>query len=96
MPGAIPPTGSQPPMQPLQPSGSTKSASGDTSAQDAFLLTTPWAKMFERAGATPTGKEIRGIINGILNKQIDDIKKEDAKWKEAMKKLKDIIEGNDQ
>ena len=51
--------------------------------------------MFERTGAMPTVKEIRAIINGILKQQIDEIKRQDAGWKRAMKKLKEAIEGND-
>lgn len=94
-----PPTGpdqpsKQPPLPPSGPSNGPKPLT-PSDKEDAFLLTSPFAKMFERTGAMPTGKEIRAIINGILKQQVDAIKKQDASWKKAMKKLKDVIEGKD-
>lgn len=61
--------------------------------KDAFLLNSPFAKMFARTGAKPTIKEMRAIINGILKTQINEIKRQDASWKKAMKKLKEAILG---
>lgn len=58
-----------------------------------FLLNSPFAKMFKATGAMPTVKEIRAIINGILKQQLNEMKRQDAGWKKAMRKLKDAIEG---
>ena len=89
-----PPSG-PPPGVPSQPTGPSPSESASQSAYDAELLQSPFAKMFTATGAQPTAKEIQAIINGILKQQVDDIKKQDEEWKKAMKKMKDIIEGND-
>ncbi|NGX37854.1 MAG: hypothetical protein K1000chlam2_01017 [Chlamydiae bacterium] len=72
------------PSKPIQPSDS----------KDAFLLNSPFAKMFKATGHTPTVKEIKAIIDGILKHEISEIKRQDAGWKKAMKKLKEAIEGN--
>ena len=84
----------KPPPEPPKPSEAPKPLK-PADGNDSFLLNSPFAKMFERTGAMPTVKEIRAIINGILKQQIDEIKKQDAGWKRAMKKLKEAIEGND-
>lgn len=51
--------------------------------------------MFRATGAMPTVKEIKMIINGILKEQITHIKRDEEMWKKAMKKMKEVIEGND-
>ncbi len=91
-----PATGPTPPKQPEQPSGSKPAKPLSPSDQkSAFLLNSPFAKMFRASGATPTVKEMRAIMNGILKSAVDRIKKDEARWKKAMKKMKDAIEGND-
>lgn len=89
MPDPIGP--SLPPQEPIHPS--TPSAPPSSDQADAFLLQSPFAKMFRATGAMPTVKEIRAIINGILKQEIAEIKRQDAAWKSAMKKLKEAIEG---
>jgi hypothetical protein len=92
-----PPSGpGQPPPPPehIQPPSTPKMAKSDD-PRAAFLLSSPFAKMFEGTGAQPTAKEMHAIINGILKQQINEIKRSDAGWKKAMKKLKEAIEGND-
>jgi len=84
----------KPHPQPPKPSHAPKPLN-PVDKKDEFLLKSPFAKMFERTGMTPTAKEMRAIINGILKQQIDEIKRQDAGWKRAMKKIKEAIEGND-
>ena len=86
--------GSTPPPKPIKPSGGSKPLSPSDS-KDAFLLESPFAKMFRASGAMPTVKEIRAIINGILKEQINEIKRSDAEWKKAMQHLKKVIEGDE-
>ena len=86
--------GSNPPPKPIKPTGSPKPLS-PSDAKDAFLLQSPFAKMFRATGAQPTVKEIRMIINGILKEQINEIKRSDAQWKKAMEHMKKVIEGNE-
>ncbi len=85
--GPKPPPESQPPPtpQPIDPSDS----------KDAFLLKSPFAKMFEKTGAMPTVKEIKAIINGILQQQIQAIKRSDDQWKQAMENLRKAIQGEE-
>jgi len=89
-----PTEGPSPLKPPDKPSGpSPKPIKPAKDKKDEYLLKSPFAKMFERTGATPTVKEMRAIINGILKTEIDQIKKQDAGWKKAMKRLKEAIEG---
>lgn len=95
-----PPTGSAPDSKPdpikSSPNVPSPKPLESSDSKDAILLNSPFAKMFRGTGAEPTVQEMRAIINGILQQQIDTIKQQDARWKEAMKKLKDAIEGNDE
>ena len=86
----VPPSGGPSAPTPPEPS---KPIQPDS--KDAFLLNSPFAKMFKATGTMPTVKEIKAIIDGILKQQILEIKRQDAGWKKAMKKLKEAIEGND-
>lgn len=81
----------QPPQYPIHPSSPATPASSEEQ-RDSFLLQSPFAKMFQATGVPPTVKEIRAIINGILQQEISEIKRQDAAWKKAMKQLKDAIE----
>lgn len=86
----IPPPQSQPPKGPPAPMPLST-----PSQKDAFYLSSPFAKMFARTGAMPTGAEIHQIINGILQQEIGLIQKQDAKAKETLRKLKRQMEGED-
>jgi ABC-type glycerol-3-phosphate transport system substrate-binding protein len=79
--------------EPLKPPAKSQKLDPSDSKY-AFLLKTPFAKMFERAGATPTIKQMRAIIDQILKQTIREIKRQEKGWKKAMKKMKDAIEGN--
>lgn len=85
--------GSQPPQEPIQPPLGKTPAEPTVDKKDAYLLKSPFAKMFTAHGAKVTAKEIRAIINGILKQQVEEIKKQDAKWKKAMRKLRETLEG---
>ena len=90
--------GSQPPHEPepvKPPAGGKVPAQPVEDSKDAYLLKSPFAKMFTLHGGKVTAKEMRAIINGILKSVVDDIKKQDARWKKAMEKMKKTIEGND-
>jgi len=87
-------SGSTPPPEPIKPASSPKPLSPSDS-KDAFLLQSPFAKMFERTGQMPTVKEIRAIINGILKQQISEIKRSDEQWKKSMERMKRVIEGDE-
>ncbi|MDN3505925.1 MAG: hypothetical protein P0S96_01695 [Simkaniaceae bacterium] len=95
MPTPTPPPESQGPKQPQQPAepGKTAKPLDPSDSKDAFLLKSPFAKMFEQTGAKPTVKEMKGIIDGILKTVINQVKKQDAGWKKAMKKMKEAILG---
>jgi|GEM_PF-2655580 len=95
MPTPTPPPESQGPKQPQKPAESDKTAKplDPSDSKYAFLLKSPFAKMFEHTGAKPSVKEMKGIIDGILKTVINEIKRQDAGWKKAMKKLKRAILG---
>lgn len=90
-----PPDSTPPPTPGGHPIKPSEGAPKPMPEKDAFLLKSPFAKMFAATGTEPTAKEMRMIINSILKYQVDQIKKQDAAWKKAMKKLKDAIEGKD-
>lgn len=87
-------SGSTPPPEPIKPSSSPKSPTSSGS-DDAYLLKSPFAKMFRASGAMPTVKEIRAIINGVLKTQLSEMKRADKEWKKAQEKLKKVIEGGE-
>lgn len=87
----IGPVGPKP--EPPQNQKSTPISKDD--AKYAFLLQSPFAKMFTATGVQPTVKEIRGVINGILQNEINRIKEQDAEWKKTMEHLRKVIEGKD-
>lgn len=74
---------SAPPPKPLSGGGSDP------------IMNSPFAQMFAKTGHMPTAEELHAIINGILNQQIAQMRKNDAKMKEASRKLKKVIEGDD-
>lgn len=84
-PGAVPPGGKPAKAQ----------ESGGDDEKYAFLLKSPFAKMFERAGAAPTGKEIHAIMNGIMMTTFYEFKRQEDHRKEVDKHLKDVIEERD-
>lgn len=88
---STPPTGPKPPPESQPPPAPQPIDPSDSKA--AFLLKSPFAKMFEKTGATPTVKEMKAIINGILRQQIQEIKKSDDRWKQAMENLRKAIQG---
>lgn len=90
------PTGPTEPTPEPQPQG-PKGPSGEIKPMDSKdpLLQSPFAKMFAKTGAMPTVKEMRMIMNQILKQEVDEIKRQDAEWKKAMKKLKKTIEGKE-
>ena len=92
---SVPPAGEAPqePIQPLTPP-SSPSPTGDDSKY-AFLLKSPFAKMFRATGAMPTIKEMRAIMDGILNTVIQQMKLQEAEEKKAQERLKKVIEGQD-
>ncbi len=90
---AIPPGGQEPkeptgpqPSEPIKPSADSKNSP---------LLDSPFAKMFARTGHTPTAKEMKGIMDQILQTVINEAKRDEARMKKAMRKLKKRLEGND-
>ncbi len=85
----IPPTDpSQPP-----PSGPKGPAASSPKSSD-WVLNSPWAKMFKGTGMSPTAKELHQMINSILKHQVQEIKKDQARMKKALRKIKEAIEGN--
>ena len=93
-----PPSGPKVPEQtpkPIQPSkGVSKMPSGQPK-EEASVSNSPFAKMFERSGVTPTAKQIHMMMSTLLKQTLTDIKKNDERWKKAMRKLKREIEGKD-
>ena len=65
------------------------------SKEDSALLNSPFAKMFRAAGAVPTLKQIKAIINGILMTQVRAIRKDEARWKKVIRKMKERMEGKE-
>lgn len=51
--------------------------------------------MFRATGAMPTIKEMRAIMDGILNTVIQQMKLQEAEEKKAQERLKKVIEGQD-
>ena len=90
-----PPSGNQPPKKPVQPTPAKPAKMAPSDAKFAYLLKSPFAKMFEKSGATPTIKAMKAIIDGIVKHQLVVMKQNDKEWKKAMKKMKDSIKGND-
>lgn len=90
--------GSTPSPEPTKPASNPKSLSSSGSnsdAQDAFLLQSPFAKMFSQTGAAPTAKEMKMIIDNILKSIMNDMKQQEAQAKKAAEHLKKVIEGED-
>lgn len=88
------PTGSTPePLKPPSPQPLTPSGGGDS--KYAFYLKSPWAKMFKATGVEPTVKEIKMIIDGVLQQVMNSMKQEEAETKKAEEHLKKVIEGQD-
>lgn len=56
------------------------------------LSNSPWAQMFAKSGTLPTAKELKQLIDGLLRDVIHRIKKDDDRWKEVMRKMKEVIE----
>lgn len=84
--GNITPTGPQgPSSSPIQPQPSN-------GASNAPAMNSPFAQMFAKTGMTPTPKELKMIIDNLLRDQISEIKKNDQRWKEAMRKWKEELE----
>lgn len=91
-PEHIPPQGAVPP-----PGGKAAKAQESDGGDEkyAFLLKSPFAKMFERAGAAPTAKEMHAIMNGIMMSTFYELKRQEDHRKETDKHLKDVIEERD-
>jgi len=89
-PGGPPPEGPKGPKAPKAPKAFSKA-----DQDDAFLLKSPFAKMFRAAGATPTVKQIKAIINGILKNILNEMKRAQAEQKKADEKLKRVIRGEE-
>lgn len=84
---AVPPSGGPTGSSgPIKPSGAGPTQPSDD-AKYAQYLQSPFAKMFEKTGAKPTGKEMKEIIDNILKTVIDQAKKQEAQMKKALKKL---------
>ena len=66
---------------PTQPAGPTKPASGGFS--DEVMQT--WNKLF---GGKASDEELKQIINLVLKQAVDQVKKEQAKLLEAIKKMR--------
>ena len=93
-----PPGGMPPPKKPETPSEGLKPPAIPATAKDkqyAYLLKSPFAKMFAKAGATVTGKEIHGIVVGILKNVMANMKLVDKGWQKANNEMKKACEGND-
>lgn len=89
-----------PPTGPTTPSGQPISppkgigAPSPMPQEQGSILESPFAKMFESVGVTPTAQQIMQIMNNLLKQQILEIKKSDEAWKRAMQKFKEeAIEG---
>lgn len=92
---SVPPPGGPGPHLPTSVPGANAPESPAQTAYDAQLLKSPFAKMFAKTGAMPTGKEMEAIINNLLKSVIDSIKQQDAQAKKAAEKLKRVIEDKD-
>ncbi|NGX39904.1 MAG: hypothetical protein KR126chlam1_01241 [Chlamydiae bacterium] len=90
----IPPGGPTPPELPSEPPPPSISP-GAPSGGDSKIMQSPFAQMFAATGSMPTAKEMKAIMNGILMQEVRNIKQQDKRWKEAMKKLKKAIKGED-
>jgi hypothetical protein len=82
-----------PPPQGPSPAGGQSPQSSDE--KDAYLLQSPFAKMFRATGHMPTAQEMKAMMNGILMQAVNQIKQQDQQWKKAMQKLKEQLEGKD-
>jgi hypothetical protein len=90
---AIPPTG--PGQTPPEPKGAGATpAKPLAEASSDPIMNSPWAKMFESAGMTPTAKQLHQMMNYIIKGQLHTIKKDQERMKKAMQKMKETIEGN--
>lgn len=71
------------------------SKSGGGSEVPPELLQSPFAKMFEKAGMSPTVEEIKKFITQVIKDQLQAIQKQAASWKRSMEKLKKATEDDD-
>lgn len=92
-----PPGGPQGPNQPPEPKklGEVPKLPKGQEQEQPSMLNSPFAKMFERMGITPTAKQIHMMMSNLLRQTLTEIKRDDKRWKEAMKKLKKEIEGKE-
>lgn len=88
---AIPPSGSSP----KEPTSAPQASKQREDLKYAYLKSSPFIKMFTDRGQEPSGREMKAIIDSILNSIIDQFKKEDARMKKAMEKLKRQLQGQD-
>ncbi len=86
------PTGPGHTPEPIKPAGAPKGHPG-TPKEEPNISNSPFAKMFARSGAVLTQKQLHMMMSSLLKQTLTEIKREDARWKKAMKKLKDEIEG---
>lgn len=96
---SISPTGGPPPhpQVPTKVADTSTPTNPDKSdSKYSFLLNTPFAQMFARAGATPTAEEMHAIMNGIVMSLLDEMKRQEKHRKEVAQHLKDVSEGKDQ
>lgn len=89
---AIPPTGpGQTPPESKGPAATPAKSLGEPSSDP--IMNSPWAKMFEAAGMTPTAKELHQMMSYIIKGQLHTIKVDQERMKKAMRKMKETIEG---
>ena len=89
------PKGSPQPSPQGQPASGATPTPFPTPSESGSILNSPFAKMFAKVGVFPTAKQMIQIMGNILKQQIDQIRKSEQSWKEAMRKMKDAIEGDD-
>ncbi len=79
--GGVPPVGPGSGTSPTQPSGAEKPTSGSYS-EDVMQT---WNKLF---GGKASNEELKQIINLVLKQAVDQVKKDQARLVEAIKKIR--------
>lgn len=77
---------------PFQGPTQTGQAAPQSSPQDAALLNSPFAKML---GPGASAKEVMQAINGVIKQSIDQIRQEQAEAVAAIRKMREVYEGDD-